>query len=141
MSESHLQILTALADMETLLAGSSVVGLAAIGAAVGPKVGFGRACTLALSSRLFSSLLHNRRSVRQEEVQQVWGIVSNKLNGGIYLVVTGPKGVGKSCMLSTALHRRCGVVTISVRDTLYLYTYMSKASPVHRLNLEKIRTL
>jgi ABC-type Mn2+/Zn2+ transport system ATPase subunit len=73
-------------------------------------------------------------------VQRVRDIVS-KLEGGSYLVVTGPNGVGKSCILSTALHRRWGVVTISVRDTLYLYTYMVKASPVHRLNLEKIRTL
>jgi ABC-type Mn2+/Zn2+ transport system ATPase subunit len=77
----------------------------------------------------------------RQEVEQVREIVSNQLHNGAYLVVTGPNGVGKSCMLSTALHRRWGVVTISVRDTLFLYTYMVKASPVHRLNLEKIRTL
>jgi hypothetical protein len=55
MSESLHQILTALADMKTILAEYfPALGLAAIGAAVvGPKVGFGRASTLALSSRIF----------------------------------------------------------------------------------------
>jgi hypothetical protein len=122
MFESLSQILTGLADAKTLVAGSAA-GVSLVVGVVGPKVGFGRACTLAFRSRVFSSLHHKTRSVRHEEAQQVWDIVSNDLRDGLYLVVTGPRGVGKSSMVSTTLHRRYGVVTISVRDTLYISAF------------------
>lgn len=52
------------------------------------------------------------------------------------LAVIGLKGVGKSCLLLTALHLRFRVVTISVIDTLYLHTDVFNATLKQRFNLE-----
>ena len=91
--------------------GSSLVALSAAGLL--PKVGLGRAGVLGLKS-VARSL--RTKSIRHDEVQKVRNVLSN-LSRGCYLVVTGPNDVGKTCLVSTALHRRFGVTTIDVSLT------------------------
>ena len=91
--------------------GSSLVTLSAAGFL--PKLGMGRAVVLGLKS-VAKSL--RTKSIRHDEVQKVRNDLSN-LSSGCYLVVTGPKDVGKTCLVSTALHRRFGVTTIDVSLT------------------------
>jgi len=78
--------------------------------AIAPKVGVGRSINLALRS-FFSSL--PTKSVRDTDLIKFRDEIS-MLAYGRYLVVTGEKGVGKSCLIQTALHRKHGVVNITV---------------------------
>lgn len=75
-----------------------------------PKVGIGRAMTLALRP-LFSSL--DSKSVRIKEINALRRSLK-LLSKGRYIVVTGGKGYGKSCLINTVVHRNFGVVNISV---------------------------
>ena len=88
--------------------GSSLVTLSALGLL--PKLGMSRAVVLGVKSAAKSQ---RTKSIRHDEVQKVRNILSN-LSRGCYLVVTGPNDVGKTFLVSTALHRRFGVTSIDV---------------------------
>jgi hypothetical protein len=97
---------------------SNAKALLGIGAAVTimsstgvvPKVGVGRAFVLAWSP-VFSSL--PTRCIRNFDIKKLQNTLDS-LAGGSYMVVTGGKGFGKSCMIQTALHRRLGVINVGV---------------------------
>jgi hypothetical protein len=74
------------------------------------RVGPGRALSLALRSRLF------RRpypfTARTEELQELQELLTTK-SSGQYIVVMGPKGVGKTVLVRSAT-ATCGVVDVEV---------------------------
>ena len=111
-----LEFISTLADVKTLLGIGSLFALSGTGAI--PKIGLGRAIILAFSSR-FSSL--PVKSVRKTVMEKILKNLKTQPRGK-YLVVTGPKGVGKSCSIATALNRQYGVVTISVS-----YSFLSNS--------------
>ncbi len=96
---------------------SSVTALAAapaalaIGFGYAPRLGPGRAVALALNSRLF--LRANPSSQRVNDVGTLRGLLKFTSRDQ-YVVVTGPKGVGKTCIVESATQHTCGVVTVRV---------------------------
>ena len=107
---SFTEIISNIANVKTILGVGGLVGLSITG--ILPKVGFGRAITLGLHSKLFSP--SKSKSVRKLQIQRLSEDLSSLLRGQ-YILVTGAKGVGKSCMIDTALLGKCGVVTVVVR--------------------------
>ena len=104
--------------METL---SKVVGivasLAAIAAppaafAVGlvPRVGPMRAIVLALSTRFRRAPEVSQRANELHTLRSMLTTVQKDQ----YVVVSGPKGIGKTCLVDTALQRTAGVVSVRV---------------------------
>ena len=99
---------------------TSALGLKAAAAAGGlnligitPVLGPGRAIGLAFYSWFRSEL--SAASVRRDEIEDLRKWLSSKTsNPQGYRVVTGEKGVGKSCMIENAMYRRGGVVYASV---------------------------
>ena len=77
-----------------------------------PRAVPGRAITLALTS-LIRPPAHPV-SARVKEVSCLRKQLSLGNWDQSYLAVTGPKGVGKSCLISTAVSRRVGVVSVSI---------------------------
>ena len=94
---------------------ASVAALAAPPAAVVlglvPRLGPGRAAVLALTSRLF--LRASPASQRACDVQRLRAMLSTARKDQ-YVVVAGPKGVGKTCLVETATRFTCGVVAVRV---------------------------
>jgi hypothetical protein len=94
---------------------SSVAALAAAPAAVAvgvvPRLGPGRAAALALTSRLFS-----RAAPASQRVGEVAALrrMLTVVGRDQYIVVAGPRGVGKTCIVETATQATCGVVTVRV---------------------------
>lgn len=81
------------------------------GAGVLPRAGPARALALALRSRLTWAQPASQR------LADVAALRASLLVGSAasqYLVVRGPKGVGKSCVVATATQHRCGVVAVDV---------------------------
>lgn len=114
MSESFLNSLTEtisnVANVKTILGIGGFFGLVATGAL--PRIGFGRAINLGLQSKLFPSF--RTKSVRKQDIQKMSDALST-LSDGEYIVITGAKGVGKTCMIGTALSGKLGVVFMDVR--------------------------
>ena len=95
--------------------GASIAAVAAPPAVVAglvPRVGPGRAFVLGLSSRIF--LRAKTVSQRTVEVEKMRTALSNA-NRDQYVVVAGPKGVGKTCIVETATERTFGVVSVYVQ--------------------------
>ena len=100
---------------------SSVLGIAASVAALAappaaafglvPRLGPGRAAVLALTTRLF--LRASPASQRALDVQQLRTMLATA-HKDQYVVVAGPKGVGKTCLVETATQFACGVVAVRV---------------------------
>ena len=86
-------------------------GPAAIGLGLVPRAGPGRALVLALRSRLAPR--PRTLSARVADVAALKARMSS-ISPGRYVVVQGPKGVGKTCVVETALERTCGVVVVKV---------------------------
>ena len=101
--EQASQLATAAAPF--LGGGSIAIGLGVV------RVGPGRALGRALRSRLFRSAAP--RSLRLKDVQSLRSAL-NMLAPQSYIVVSGPKGVGKTCVIDTATERTCGIVGVSV---------------------------
>jgi len=78
-----------------------------------PRIGPGRAMWIAFRSRFAPKTLPE--SVRVVELKQIRGWISEKKFGQSYLVVTGDKGIGKSCLLSTSTNKTCGIINIVVQ--------------------------
>ena len=102
-----------LANMITLLgylAGAAVIGAPLAGLA--PRAGPGRALVLALRS--LAATLPAPQSARTSDVAALRRKLAANSAQRRYVVVQGPKGVGKSCAIDTALQRTCGVVVVEV---------------------------
>jgi hypothetical protein len=108
---SLFDILGAVANVKALMGLGATIGVISASGAV-PKVGIFRALSLGWRNvfRTISPI-----SVRQREINLVISDVENLTHGG-YVVVTGGKGHGKSCLIDTALNHRKGVIKISVSD-------------------------
>jgi hypothetical protein len=77
-----------------------------------PRIGPGRAVWIALRSRFAPTKLPE--SIRDVELRQIRKSISEKNFGQGYLVITGDKGVGKSCLLSTSTNKTCGIINVKV---------------------------
>jgi len=106
-------LLEQLANVATVIASFAAVSApaAAIGLGLVPRAGPGRALALALRSRLARA--PSPQSARAADVLALRETLANTSQGR-YVVVQGPKGVGKSCVVETALQRTCGVVVVEV---------------------------
>ena len=78
-----------------------------------PRIGPGRAVWIAFRSRVASKRLPE--SIRDVELRQIRKSISEKNFGQGYLVITGDKGVGKSCLLSTSTNKTCGIINVKVQ--------------------------
>lgn len=77
-----------------------------------PRIGPMRAVALALRSRFASA---DRVSLRHADIMALkssMAVIENSASS--YIVVRGPKGVGKTCLIDTVLQRTCGVVYVQV---------------------------
>jgi hypothetical protein len=77
-----------------------------------PRIGPGRAVWIAFRSRFAPKKIPE--SIRVVELRQIRKSISEKNFGQGYLVVTGDKGVGKSCLLSTSTSKTCGIINVKV---------------------------
>ena len=109
MWDSSVPELKNLLDVKTLL--NLGVGFTVVSRIAGlPKVGALRAATVCLKS-IFTSA--SPISLRSKEMKYLISKMEN-LGRGHYLVVTGGKGVGKSCLIDSVLYQKPGVIKIGV---------------------------
>lgn len=80
-----------------------------------PKVGIVAALKLGFKSKFFGYSVP--LSVRSKDISNLKQELKS-LKKGEYIVVTGGKGLGKTCLINTALNGTCGVVRVDVRDLL-----------------------
>ena len=73
------------------------------------RIGPGRAVSIALRSRFASKPVPE--SLRLAEIQQIKGMIS-KAQSQSYVVVTGVKGVGKTCLINTVTSKTPGVIKV-----------------------------
>ena len=98
-----------MATVLNYLAGAAVISAPLAGLV--PRAGPGRALVLAL--RPLVAALPSPQSARASDVAALrHKLAANSAQR--YVVVQGPKGVGKSCAIDTALQRTCGVVVVEV---------------------------
>lgn len=102
-----METLSQVVSIVASLAAIAVPSAAALGLA--PRVGPMRAIVLALSTRFSPAKSVSQRN----EVRTLRNMLSNAQRDQ-YVVVSGPKGVGKSCMVDTSLEYKVGVVTVRV---------------------------
>jgi hypothetical protein len=108
-----------LAHLATIVAAVAGIGGPTAAMALGavPRVGPGRAFVLGLYTRLF--LRARPVSQRSVEVEEVRAALSDiKALDAVkdqYVVVAGPKGVGKTCIVETATEKTFGVVSVDVQ--------------------------
>jgi hypothetical protein len=88
-------------------------GVAFSAAGLIPRIGPGRAVWIALRSRFASKPVPE--SLRLAEINLLKRKIADKDFGQGYLVVTGEKGVGKSCLLSTVTCKTAGVITVEAQ--------------------------
>lgn len=103
LGEAVLQI----ADSDAIVGGLALLSVAG----VIPRVGLGRAVTLAFRSCFRKTY---PLSVRKSEIDQLYNSIDS-MEKGSYIIVTGSKGIGKSCLLDSCLNHDGGVVKIMVR--------------------------
>ena len=113
-----------LAHIATIVASIAAVAAppAVVVAGLVPRVGPGRAFVLGLSSRIF--LRAKTVSQRTKEVEKMRTALSNA-NKDQYVVVAGPKGVGKTCIVETATERTFGVMSVRVPAATPEHTIMA----------------
>jgi hypothetical protein len=75
-----------------------------------PRIGPGRAVWIALRSRF--AFKPNPESLRYDEIKLLRSMIADKDFGQSYLVVTGDKGVGKTCLLNTVTSKTAGVIKV-----------------------------
>lgn len=75
------------------------------------RVGIGRAMILGLRSKVRDASL---RSERINDINNIQMAVNCSIEHGAFVVVRGPKGIGKTCAVDTALAHRFGVVKFNV---------------------------
>jgi hypothetical protein len=109
MFDSLSQILSNLSDVKTILGIGTASGIALSAVGIAPKVGVGRSIILALKPTLSFMSTPSSRKVDIKILSQKVATLS----GGRYILVTGGKGFGKSCLIQAALHRKFGVIFTS----------------------------
>ena len=115
--ESVKDIVSLVADSKTIL-GVGAGGLALVSGSIAgviPRVGLVRALSLGFKSYLKTIY---PLSVRASEIKQLNDSIL-RMKKGSYIIVTGGKGNGKTCLIDTALNRHFGVVKISVSCLFY----------------------
>ena len=100
--------------------GASSLAVVSVAGAM-PRVGLVRAFTLGWRSYFKTSY---PLSIRKSEVKTMLDEVTLWMHKGSYIVVTGGKGIGKTCMIDTTLSRQHGVVKISVSDGLRIILFI-----------------
>ena len=106
-----LKVIISLAAESKALLGIGASSLAVVSVAGAmPRVGLGRALTLGWKSYFETSY---PLSIRKFEAKMLDRSILS-LKKGSYIVVTGGKGNGKTCLIDTTLNRHHGVVKISV---------------------------
>ncbi|KAI3654927.1 hypothetical protein MP228_000307 [Amoeboaphelidium protococcarum] len=103
------------ACIKELLPLVTISGTVVFAAAAGliPRVGPGRAAWIALRSRFAFKPVPE--SIRKAEIEYLRSRLVRKDYDERYLVVTGEKGVGKSCLLRTAISKLPGVITLQAQ--------------------------
>ena len=109
MTFSGLDDMGNVATIVQLFLGAAGVTALTAGLRVGPM----RAMTLAYKSRFFGGPLF-RVSVRKSEIDRLRTDLDSLVDLASYVVVKGDKGIGKSCMIDTALHGMKGVVRTKI---------------------------
>ena len=111
--EDIAQFLSSASDFKSILGiGTGLITLSLL--EVTPRVGFSRALRLG-----FRHIIRNKfqgaspQSVRTDEVAYLKDQIKT-LDSGQYIVVTGGKGIGKTCMINTTLLNEFGVVNYGV---------------------------
>ena len=113
--ESVKDVVSFVADSKAILSvGASGLALVSV-AGVIPRMGLGRALTLGYKSYFNTTY---PLSIRKSEIKQLNESIL-RMEKGIYIVVTGGKGNGKTCLIDTTLNRHLGVVKISVSFQSY----------------------
>jgi hypothetical protein len=78
-----------------------------------PRIGPGRAVWIALRSRF--AFKPNPESLRFAEIKLLRSKIVDKDIGQSYLVVTGEKGVGKTCLMNTVTSKTAGVIKVEAQ--------------------------
>ena len=95
---------------------ATIVGLFAAGAGwkmSGVRIGPLRAVSLALNSKLIGGPNSGMKSIRFSQIGKLNWLLNN-VTRDFYIVVEGPKGVGKSTMIDTCLKGKKGVVRVTI---------------------------
>ncbi len=88
-----------------------------------PKVGAVRALTLAFHSKIRGMRPTSQRIKDVHALQREL----TKMKKGNYIVVTGAKGIGKSCVIDTVTSYTCGVVSLKVHQATPAYSIIQNA--------------
>ena len=90
-------------------------GVTVSAAGLVPRLGPGRAIWIALYSRF--AVKPKRVSLRAEEIRLLKTRIAWENSGQEYFVVTGEKGVGKTCLVKTVTSKTPGVISVKVQAT------------------------
>ena len=108
---SSFNVVVSFVDENKATLGVGAAGLALLSSAgIFPRLGFLRALTLGYRSYFQRT---SPLSVRKSEIDDLTSSI-RVMHKGSYIVVTGEKGNGKTCLVDSALNRHHGVVKISV---------------------------
>jgi len=102
--------LSNLANLRIIFDAFGASGIILTTAGLLPKVGFGRAIKLGFGSVI--PAMHTK-SVRKLETAKLKSSLKT-LSNGQYIVVTGGKGIGKSCLVDSSVDFTFGVVKVDV---------------------------
>jgi len=103
--------LSNLADYRIIFEVCGASGIILTSGGFSPKFGIARAITLGFRSLLPPAF--PTKSERTQETTKLKSLFKN-LSVGKYIVVTGRKGIGKSCLINTSVHFTLGVVKVDV---------------------------
>jgi Cdc6-like AAA superfamily ATPase len=97
-----------------------------------PRIGPGRAVWIALRSRFAFKPVPE--SLRSAEINLLKSRIADNDFGQGYLVITGEKGVGKTCLLNTVTSKTAGVIKVKAQpghtqDTIIKNTLQQLADP------------
>lgn len=95
---------------------ATIVGFFTAGAGwkmTGVRIGPLRAVSLALKSKLIGSPNGGVKSIRFSQIGELNRLLNN-VTRDYYIVVEGPKGIGKSTMIDTCLKGKYGVVRVTI---------------------------
>jgi hypothetical protein len=90
-------------------------GVAVSAAGLIPRIGPGRAVWIALRSRFAFEPVPE--SLRFAEIKLLKSKIADKDFGQGYLVITGEKGVGKTCLMNTVTSKTAGVIKVKAQPS------------------------
>ena len=121
--ESVKDIVSFVVDNKAIL-GVGAGGLALVTGSVAgfiPRVGLARALSLGFKSYFKTTY---PLSVIKSDIKQLSDSILWMAKGN-YIIVTGGKGIGKTCLINTTLNHHLGVVKISVSCLSYSIVYVT----------------